>query len=182
MSINLAKLSRPAWAKLSRPAWLAAGVLLGLAASALWPAASMHAVATDRQDNFAICTGPVDDNFEAVYLLDFLTGNLTASVLSPVSYKFNAMFTANVNVDLGVDTSKNPKYVMVTGLANLRKGGGGNVQPGASVLYVAELTSGKVAAYAIPWAKGAQQSNIAQSNRMMLIDRRDFRTVVVREE
>jgi hypothetical protein len=170
-----------AFEKLSRLGWLAAGVLLGMAATVLWPQAPLQAVATDRQDNFAICTGPVDDEFEAVFFLDFLTGELKASVISPVSYKFNASFTANVIADLQVDVSKNPKFVMVTGVANLRKGAGGNLQPGASILYVAELTTGNVAAYAVPWARGAQNSNRAQSNSLMLIDVKPFRTAVVRE-
>lgn len=162
-------------------AWLAAGVLVGLAAGRLLPHAPAHAMATDRQENFAIATGPVDEEMEAVFFLDFLTGELKAAVLSPITGKFNALYQAQIAGDLGVDASKNPKYLLVTGLAQLRRGGG-QIQPGASVVYVAELTSGKVAAYAVPWSRGAANSNIPIKANLVPLDSMQFRTAVIREE
>ena len=53
----------------------------GLVLSGLWPQTPLHATATDRSDTFAIATGAVDDDTEAVYFLDFLTGDLRAVVL-----------------------------------------------------------------------------------------------------
>ncbi len=43
---------------------------------------------------------------------------------------------------LGVDITKSPKYLLVSGTANFRRGAGG-VQMGSSVLYVAELDLGQ---------------------------------------
>ena len=111
----------------------------------------LHGVATDRYENFAIATGPLDGEVEAVYFLDFLTGDLKAAVLNINNGKFNAFFSYNILQDLGVDAAKNPRYLMVTGVADLRRIGGSNVQPSASVVYVAELTTGRIAAYAVPW-------------------------------
>ena len=57
------------------------GLALGLVLSGLWPHTPLHAVSTDRGETYAIATGPVDNEVEAVYFLDFLTGDLGAIVL-----------------------------------------------------------------------------------------------------
>src|SRR6185437_11089485 len=92
---------------------LAVGVVAGLAIGMLWQQTPIHAVATDRVDNFALATGPLDDDTEALFYLDFISGELKATALSPIARKFFASFNANVVHDLGVDVSKNPKYLMV---------------------------------------------------------------------
>jgi hypothetical protein len=111
-------------------------------------------VATDRDETFAMATGPVDEDVEAVYLLDFLTGELKAYVLGRQGRGFTAFFSENVMDELGVDPSKNPRYLIVTGMVNLRRGGASN-QPGLAVVYVAEVTTGRLAAYAVPWLRSA---------------------------
>jgi len=141
-----------AW-KNSRAAWLGVGLAVGLVVAGLWPNTPLHAVSTDRSRTFAMATGPVDEEFEAVYFLDFLTGDLNAVVLGQQGNAFTAFyFYKNVLTDLGVDPAKSPSFMMTTGMANLR-GLVGAVRPSMSVVYVAEVTSGKVAAYAIPWSK-----------------------------
>lgn len=167
--------------KNNRVAWLAAGVLLGLGAGGWLPHAPLHATATDRQDNFSIATGHLDDEVEAVFFLDFLTGNLKAAAISGISGKFNALYEVNILNVLGVDVTKNPKYLMVTGLAQLRRSGGG-VQPGASVVYVAEVTSGKVAAFGVPWSRAAANSNQPIKAALIPLDVVQFRTAAVRDE
>ncbi len=74
--------------------WMALGLLLGGVAAALWPATPLHAVATDRTDNFAIATGLLDEDTEAIYFLDFVTGELKGTALSKVIRKFFASFRA----------------------------------------------------------------------------------------
>jgi hypothetical protein len=137
--------------KQNRYLWLVLGVLGGLMLSGFWPYTPLHAVATDRFETFALATGPCDNEVEAVYCLDFLTGDLRAAVLSTQTNKFTAFYQYNVLKDFNIDTAKSPKFVMVTGLASLRRGAGARMRPSAAVLYVAETTSGVVAAYAIPW-------------------------------
>ena len=144
--------------KSSRPVWLGIGLVGGLILCGVWPQTPLHAVATDRAETFAVATGFVDDGVEAVYFLDFLTGDLNAVVLGRQGNAFTAFyFYKNLVNDLGVDPSKNPKYMMVTGMANLRRGTG-RLRPSLAAVYVAEVTSGKVAAYAIPWSKNAHAS------------------------
>ena len=99
--------------------WLVAvavGLLGGLALSGLWPHTPLYAVATDRTETFGMATGPVDTEVEAVYFLDFLTGDLRAVVLGKQPGTWTGFFQANVAADLGIDQQKNPKFMMVTGL------------------------------------------------------------------
>ena len=156
--------------KRSRLVWLALGLgiglVVGLIAVGLWPEQPVHAVATDRYETFAMATGPVDEDVEAVYFLDFLTGDLRAVVLGKQGNKFTAFYTYNVLNDLGVDPSKNPRFLMCTGIASTRRGAA-RMQPSLSVIYVAEITTGQVAAYAIPWSKGIYSTG--QLQRMQLV-------------
>ena len=99
-----------------------------------------------------MATGPVDAEVEAVYLLDFLTGDLGAMVLGKQPRTWTGFFKTNVAADLALDPQKNPKFLMVTGMAGLRRAGGSRQQPSSAVCYVAEITSGKIVAYAIPWS------------------------------
>ena len=141
----------------SRFVWLGIGLVGGLILCGTWPQTPLHAVATDRTNTFAMATGPVDQDIEAVYFLDFLTGDLSAVVLGRQGRVFTAFYHYPGNrllADLGVDPAKNPKYLMTTGLVDLRQGGA-RLQPSVSVVYVAEVSTGKVAAYAIPWSRTA---------------------------
>jgi hypothetical protein len=162
----------------SRAAWLAAGLLGGLVLAGLWPKTPLHAVATDRIETFAMATGPLDDEVEAVYFLDFLTGDLRALALNRQSGKFTAFFEANVLAQMGVDPSKNPRFLMVTGVADLRRGAG-RVQPSRSACYVAEVTTGKVAAYAIPWNPTTAAGGQVIQQPLIALDVSAFRATAV---
>ena len=150
---------------------VASGLLAGFAASLLvfqlfdngeptfnFPNFPIEASATDSNSTFAMATGQIDQDIEAVYFLDALTGDLNGVVLSQQSGKFMVYYHRNILADLGVDPTKNPKFLMVTGAVNLRRGAGGS-QPGPVVVYIAEITTGKVAAYAIPWSAGMKNLN-----------------------
>jgi len=140
----------------SRIAWLAVGLIGGLMIGGFWPHTPLHAVATDRYDTFAIATGPLDEEVEAVFFLDFLTGELRAAVLGRQG-AFNAFYEYNnVFGDLGVNPAKNPKFLMVTGMARLQI----SRQRLNGVVYVAEITTGKVAAYAVPWSSAARNAGM----------------------
>jgi len=138
-----------------------------------------NASATDRYENFAIATGQLDNDIEAVYFLDFLTGDLKAAALSLQTGKFNSLYECNVLNDLGVDATKNPRFLMVTGVVNLRRQGGQR-QPSNSVVYVAELTSGKVAAYVTPFLKQTINSGKPYQGKILALDVMQFRSTAIR--
>lgn len=160
---------------------LVGSLVIGLAIGMLSPRTPLYATATDRIDNFAMATGALDDDTEALFYLDFVTGDLKATALSPIARKFFASFSANVANDLGVDLAKNPKYSMVTGMSVFRRGGG-PVQPGNAVVYVAELTSGKVAAYMVPWSQAYANAGRPIHAKLTLLDVYPMRIALARED
>lgn len=128
--------------------WLTAGVVLGLGIATLWPNRPLTAATSDRNDKFGMCTVYVSENLEAVFVLDFLTGRLTGACLGKQGNGFVQFFAADVGADLQVKSGK-PAYTMTPGLAQIRSRPG--TQPAASVIYVAEMSTGKVGCYAIPF-------------------------------
>ncbi len=128
--------------------WLTAGVVVGLGIAALWPHRPLTAATSDRNEKFGMCTVVVDPGLEAVFVLDFLTGRLTGACLGKQGQGFVQFFAADVGTDLQVKGNK-PAYAMTPGLAQIRAKPGS--QAAASVIYVAEMSTGKVGCYAIPF-------------------------------
>jgi hypothetical protein len=190
-------------------AGLAIGLLLGLMIGGLWPDAPLHAVATDRTENYAIATGFVDDGIEAVYFLDFLTGTLRAAVLSNQSRGFQAHYEGNVNLDIAsviqlrnsglaqtnaqrrkaglpplpeLQLPQSPSYLMVTGTIDLRRGAAMRQQPPLAALYVAETTTGIVLTYLIPWDRSAHSGDIPAGGPLALWTGEQFTAALVQTE
>ncbi len=159
---------------------LALGVLLGLNLLGVGPHVPLHATATHGQDNFAIATGFVDSGNEAMFFLDFLTGDLKAVVPSRQNGAFLSFFQYNIANDFGGGQTKNPKYRMVTGVVNFL-GTRGNVKIGRSIVYIAEEKTGVVAAYGIPWNEPIHQRNQPQTGTFVLLDLQPFRNVPIRD-
>jgi hypothetical protein len=154
---------------------LGIGLLLGLVLSGFWPHTPLHAVATDRGETYAVATGPADTEVEAVYVLDLLTGDLAAFVLSKQAGSWTGFFKRNVSADLAVDPQKNPKFLMVTGVTGLRRAGGSRAQPSSAACYIAEISSGKLAAYSIPWSPSMYSANQVQTGPLVLVGTTQFR-------
>ncbi len=165
----------------SRVLWAVAGLMAGWMLANLQPQAPIEATATSQTENFAICTGAIDEDGEAVYMLDFLTGDLRGAVTNPQNGKFTAFYSYNVVKDLGVDVSKKPQYTLVAGNQAFRRSPGG-VQLGDNVVYVAELTSGKLAAYGVPWSRQLRSTTAGATNSFIPLDVTQFRNVVIRDQ
>jgi hypothetical protein len=167
----------------SKAIWTIGGLALGLALGVLVSSSRretpLQAVATHGQDNFAICTAPMDQDVEAVFVLDFVTGDLKASVMNVQTRRFNTLFEHNVLQDLPTLSVKNPQYRMVSGFANIRQ----NIAAGqlaSSVIYVAEVTSGQVVAYGVPWTSGRASGGAPVKAQLIPLDRWQFRTTAIR--
>lgn len=133
----------------------------GVAVGTWWrgPAVTPVFAATAASDDaFAVCTAPIGNGTEGLFLLDFETGDLTGGVLNG-SAKFAAGYRHNVLKDLGFKAgkTKGPKFLLTTGLVELV----GNAAAGmaASVLYVTDVATGVTVAYGIPWNN--QQPQVA---------------------
>jgi len=154
---------------------LVAGLVIGMLLAGYCPNVPLHAVATDRTDGFAMATGSCDESVEAVYFLDFLTGDLSAAVVSKQNGHFNAFYTHNVIADLGINPARPPRFLLTTGTVDLRRTGGKTTALSRSLVYVAELQSGKVAAYAIPWSSSAWNAGQTLRGEFTLLDVGRFR-------
>ncbi len=159
------------------------GIFLGAALMASWfgigTGQVVHATATHGEGNFAIATGPADNGIEAFYFLDFLTGDLRAAVVSRRRGDFTAFFEYNIQNDF--EPTKNPKYLMVTGQANLPRGSG-NIQLGNSLIYIAEATTGQVNAYALPFNANLNAAGKSQRASFIHMAGGSFRTTFVRDQ
>jgi hypothetical protein len=164
-------------------AMLVLGVFVGVLAAAAGLGVGqpqfVQATATHGEANFAIATGPADNAIEAFYFLDFLTGDLRAAVISRRTAQFSSLFERNILQDFeGI--GNNPKFLMVTGLAEVPRGRGAT-QLAASLVYVAEATSGQVCAYVIPFNTSLNAAGELQQAGIDLVAKGTFRTVAIRD-
>jgi hypothetical protein len=135
--------------------WMSVGLAAGLAIAWLWPHEHAAAVVADRNDKFAVVTAEVDitQTVEGVFVLDFLTGQLRGAVPSPQGGGFAALYGRNVAADFQVNPNQPGNYAIVSARLNPQRAGRG-AAPSASMIYVAELNSGKVIAYTFPVPAG----------------------------
>lgn len=134
-----------------RTVWLLTGLLAGIGLASIWPHEPLEAAASDRNEKFAVVTAQLGLGAEGVFILDFLTGRLTGAALSKMrnGTGFVHFYYRNVAEDFQVAGSATPYYAITTGFADIQNRGG--AQWGDSAVYVAELNSGTMKAYAIPY-------------------------------
>jgi hypothetical protein len=147
------------------------------------PPIEVRASATQANDNFVVATGLVDQGIEALFFLDFLTGDLKATIVNERRPGFSAMYQYNIAADFAGAGVKNPKYLMVPGEArNLRNVGGGGNQLAMSVLYVVEATTGQLGVYGIPWNPSMHASGKPQFGTFIPLARTALRNEFVRDQ
>jgi hypothetical protein len=138
----------------------------------------LKAMASHGNDNFAIATGPIDDDVEGLYMLDFLTGDLMCLVLNPKG-GIAGQFKANVYGPQGFSAKKGKKgsFLIATGSIN------GGITPAGrlagSVCYVVDSSSGEVLAFGFPWNKAATNTGAVQGPVMGLINKWQTRSVAL---
>jgi hypothetical protein len=140
----------------------------------------LKAMASHGTDTFAIATGPIDDDVEGLFTLDFLTGDLTCFVINPRNGLFGGMFKANVSNVLKVEKGKKPNYLMVTGTIQT-SGTAGGQRPAGSLCYVVDANTGDVAAFTFPWVKAATTVGVAQATEMRVVGSWKTRAIDLRQ-
>lgn len=140
--------------------------LLGLEALKLQAAASHGA------DTFAIATGPVDEEVEGLYTLDFVTGDLQCFVLNSRTGAMAGRFMTNVNDPkvFGAKKGKKPNFLLATGMFTAGASAGG-AKPAASLCYVVDANTGDVAAFGFPWSRSITSAGGVQATPMVLMGR-----------
>lgn len=167
-------------------ALLILGIFVGLVLTNLWRSDNwqgvmVDATATQGQDNFSIATGLIGSGMEGLYFLDYLTGDLRAVVLNQRTARFSGFFDYNIQNDFNLTGSKNPKFLMVTGVVDVPRGRG-PTQIGSSAIYIAEATTGQVNAYAIEWSSTLYAAGKTQKGTFTLLDGAQLRTTFVRDQ
>lgn len=144
-----------------------ASVAAGLkdaAASAAPPAiafpATIDATASATSEKYSIATGVISEEAEGFFVLDHNSGLLQCSVFYPRVGKFLGTFTGSVGELIGGGV-KGGGYIMVTGQADMTRGGrGASLAP--SLVYVLNTGSGNFAAFAVPFDRQAANTGRPQ--------------------
>lgn len=157
---------------------LAVGLWLGKQETPQIPA-PLFAAAAASTENMAVATGPVSRDAEGIFFLDFITGDLQCLVYYPRAGGFGARYFTNVLPALG-GGGKNSKYLMVTGQATTTATSGGP-RPGASLVYVTDVTTGLFAAYAVPWDQTAESGGRMQSGPLVPVGGGPIRNYQLRD-
>jgi hypothetical protein len=127
----------------------------------------LAAATADSTDTLAMATGMVSEDAEGVFFLDFNTGDLQCMVFYPRNGAFGAHYFANVRAHLGAG-GRNSKYLMGTGSIVQRAHTGGP-RPAGCLVYVADVTAGVFAAYAIPWDRTLEASGRGQGGPLIYV-------------
>lgn len=164
--------------KNARRVWLFVGFIVGYAVASYWPTTPVSAATSDRNEKFAMVTAPLSIGVEGVFVLDFLTGRVWGGALGRSGNRsgFLQIYHRNVADDFKINPNAEPFYAISTGTADIPNVSG--VQYASSVLYVGEMTSGKVAAYAIPFRITNRKIPVQP---MIPVDFFSFREAIVTE-
>lgn len=137
--------------------WLIAGIGLGVALASYWPhEPKAYADSAVVATKFGMCTtGTNVGDADAVFVLDFATGRLIGATFNNKLNAFSQPMIRQLATDFGLKSAG--QFLMVPGFVNPR---GSGAQPATGGVYVAELTTGKLALYG--FINVSQGTNIPQ--------------------
>jgi len=136
------------------------------------PAEILRATATHGGANLAVATGPVSDDTDGIFFLDYITGDLQCWVYYPRVQQFGAKFRTNITQQL--PAQKNAEYLLVVGQTR-PAAGASNQRPGGCLVYVIDVKSGLFAAYTMPWTTGAEAAGQIQDGPLIVVDGGQYR-------
>ena len=137
---------------------LIAGILVGLGIVWICPHEPAYATTGDRAAHFSMVTVPVTDvangivdPMDGVFVFDHVTSQLKGAVLNRKTGAFASFYFRDVAKDFDAGANLMPEFCMVSGYAQLPNRADKQFASGA--IYIGELNSGKVMAYAFPWVE-----------------------------
>ncbi|RCS40757.1 hypothetical protein DTL42_25685 [Bremerella cremea] len=162
---------------------MTAFAILGMTVGFNWqsPAREIPINASTAASSETMCaaTGRIDEEMEGLFTLDCLTGDLQCAIINSQTAKFAGLFRANVLNDLGLDATKKPSYLLLTGNASFRATTG-NSRPADCVAYVVDASTGRFVAYGIAWNRNISARGGQQSGVLMPLDKGTARNVQIR--
>jgi hypothetical protein len=138
--------------------------------------AVLHATASHGGTNVAIATGPVGDDAEGIFILDYLTGNLQCWVYYARFGQFGGKFETNIGAQLPLTKSANAEYLLVTGNMTSPQSSG-NARLAPTICYVVDPKLGMFAGYTFPWNRSMESGGQIQKAPMICIGGDQFRQV-----
>ena len=126
---------------------------------------SIDATAAVSSDKFSIATGVISEEAEGFFVLDHNSGILQCSVFYPRVGQFMATYTANVSELIGAG-AKGGSYIMVTGQADLTRGGRGAAMA-PTLVYVLNTTTGNYGVLSVPFDRQAAVTGRPQTGVMI---------------
>jgi hypothetical protein len=123
--------------------WLALGLLLGAIGATAYFGTSRPALAnaTDRYEDYIICTGPVAVNplvpTDGIWLLDYRAGKLLGTVIDRNHGKIVNWAEVDLVAEFNIPPKQNVHFMMTTG----------TITQGQAALYIAETTTGRFGVY-----------------------------------
>ncbi len=122
--------------------------LAGLSTQLQFPT-TIDAIGAVTSEKYSIATGVISEEAEGFFVLDHNSGLIQCSVFYPRVGKFLGTFTGNASELVGAG-SKGGGYMMVTGNADMTRGGrGAHIAP--TLVYVLNTATGNFAAFAVPF-------------------------------
>jgi hypothetical protein len=133
---------------------LITGIALGVSLASYWPhEPTAYADAAVNEEKFALCTCSTNvGDADAVFVLDYATGRLIGATFNNKANEFSQPMIRNLAADFGLTEAG--KFLMVPGFVGARA----RTQPANGGIYIAELTTGKLALYGF--------INVAQGTRV----------------
>lgn len=129
----------------------------------------------------SMATAMVDGDYECLFLLDHLTGNLYCTIINPRTGLEAAVFQNNVLTLIGQDRVGDPDFTMVTGGINLDMAGRvGNMRTAPLMCYVAEGNSGAIIGFSFSFNPQAVLNGVRQEGLLNPIWQTTFRAPQLR--
>ncbi|GBD36499.1 hypothetical protein HRbin36_01624 [bacterium HR36] len=138
------------------------GVVVGWGVNGLWWRPGDAKAANDRWQEFALATGaiqagPVGHDQDGIWVLDGKNGKLYASSISRLTGKVLAWAEVDLLREFGLANANDARFLMTTG----------QVGRGASVLFVAEVASGRLGVYSMSLAEGQNPGVIVRRHDLV---------------
>jgi hypothetical protein len=125
---------------------------VGVSAVCFLPWSATRATTGDRNESVIIATFPFStmhaetkSPLDGVVIIERETGFMRGGVLNPMTGKFETFYYRDLMKNFDID--EDPRFCLVTGHGQWKRDVGLQ-QYGAGVIYVAEVSSGKVVGYA----------------------------------
>ena len=157
----------------SRMLWLAAGLLLGVLATALYLGQTQPVqAANDRYEDYILCTGTVSSTLlggrsklnsplDGVWLLDYRSGKLLGTVVERLQGKVLGWAELDLVTEFNIPPRHNVHFLMTTGSISFNQ----------AALYVAETTTGKFGVYTMAPRADGQPGLVIQRHDLVTFRR-----------